>query len=76
MQAAPLLSGNLQESYKLFLAFDKSCSVYYDTGETKILKNIWDDPELHNLSELKCWRCLAGYFCLYTELRYNDYIVP
>lgn len=32
MQVAPLLCGNLQQPYKLFLAFDKSCSVYYYTG--------------------------------------------
>lgn len=69
-----LLRGNLQQSYKLFPAFDKSCSVYYYTGyrgETQILKNIWDDPELHNLSELRfsCalgWRCLVGDIYLYT----------
>lgn len=39
MQVAPLLCGNLQQSYKLFLGFDKSCSVYYYTwyrGETQI----------------------------------------
>lgn len=39
MQVAPLLCGNLQQPYKLFLGFDKSCSVYYYTwyrGETQI----------------------------------------
>lgn len=39
MQVAPLLCRNLQQSYKLFLGFDKSRSVYYYTwyrGETQM----------------------------------------
>lgn len=74
MQVAPLLRGNLKQPYKLFLAFDKSCSVYYYTayrGATQIPKNVWDDPGLHNSSELR-WNCapaprrLAGDTHFYT----------
>lgn len=74
IRVAPLLCGNLQQSYKPFLTFDKSCSVYYYTGRrgaSQISQNVWVDPELHNSSELKCnsapaRRCLAAETYLYT----------